>query len=551
MANPLMTGVSGLSSHQKMIEIVGHNLANLNTIGYKARSAQFSDVMYEMVRAGTGGSGGSGGTNPVQVGTGSQLAAIAINYSQGNLQSTGSQFDVAIEGDGFFVVRSGEENLYTRAGAFQVDKNGLLVDAGTGYPVQRFGTVGESIGEGPAFQTSGRSDIQIPLGAAVPGRATETVNLNGNLPSTSIATTTETLESALPYTVGGLPATELTLLNDLDFVTTAYQGGDELVLTGTDRDGSPVNATLAVDGTTTLGDLLNALNAMYSGATVTLANDGTLELTANESGRSFLSLSLADAPGNTGQADLDDVQMIVSQAGENGTIVYGGMEVYDDRGGLHVVSLRFQYETDGTWTMTAHMDASEGTIVNNVIGGITFGNDGTFQGVNGDSLLAFQFSGQPQLQAVQLNLGSNGKIGTGMSSYSGEASLGSQQDGYPNGTLVSVQIGSNGVIEGIASNGLTFPLAQLATASFRNPQGLESVGNNFLRASLSSGEVQMGTAGSSGNGRIRAGQLEQSNVDIAAEFTRLIIAQRGFSANARTITVADELLTELNSLVRR
>lgn len=137
-----------------------------------------------------------------------------------------------------------------------------------------------------------------------------------------------------------------------------------------------------------------------------------------------------------------------------------------------------------------------------------------------------------------------------MTSVAGDSSISSEQDGFASGVLSSVRVGSDGVIEGIASNGRTFPLAQLAVASFSNAEALERSGQNYYAQSLASGEVELGTALQLGRGAIRSGQLEGSNVDIALEFSRLIVAQRGFSANARTITVTDEVLEELNSLVR-
>ncbi|WP_437206698.1 flagellar hook protein FlgE [Planctomicrobium sp. SH664] len=555
MANSLFTGVAGLASHQKMIEIVGNNLANLNTVGFKSRTAVFSDVLYETVRGGTGGAAGvSGGTNPIQIGTGSKLSTMRTNFTSGNMEATGGDLDLAIDGDGFFVVNSGTGPLYTRAGTFQIDKNGLLVDSATGYPVQRFGLVGEPYGTEPAFQTAGNTNIQIPIGAAIPGAATKSITVTGNLPYNGAAPTTEVLESS-PWTTGSAAAVEGTLLNDLDFITTPFQAGDTLTISGTDVDGSAVSVSLAVNGSTTVGDLLAQLNTSFTGATASLGTDGRLSLTADEPGEAFLSLSFKNGTANVGEADFTAAPLVVSTAGRGGETVRGGLPVYDERGGVHTINFEFTKQADQTWTFTATMDPADGTVLDGVVSGITFGSNGAFVSADasgiGDMLLKIQFVGQTEPSTLDVKFSSgDGQINNSLNSLAGQGAVAAFQDGRANGVLTSVQVDSTGMLKGIASNGRSFPLAQLAISSFRNAQGLESAGSNFFRSSLSSGDAQLGVASSNGRGVVQSGQLEQSNVEIAVEFTRLIIAQRGFSANARTITVTNDMLQELTNLIR-
>lgn len=554
MANSLITGVSGLQSHQAMIEIVGNNLANLNTVGYKERSAIFSDVLYETLRGGSGGTQGvSGGTNPIQIGTGSVLSSTRTKLKSGSLESTGGDLDLALDGNGYFVVNNGTNNLYTRAGAFQIDKNGLLVDSGTGYPVQRFGTVGEVSDEFPTYQTVGKSNINIPLGASVRGKATEKITVSGNLPASGALPTSQTLTS-VPWLSGGAAATSSTLLNSLSAVTTPYQTGDSISINGTDENGAAVSVSLAVDNTTTVGDLLTAIDGAFPGATASLGTDGSLMLKANTPGDSYLSLSLANGAGNTGEIGFNTLPIIVSEKGAPGATIQGGAQVYDAAGGVHTLNYEFSKQSDGTWTMIASMDATDGVLTDNQVTGITFNPDGTFNGISGngvgDGNLTAIFAGQTTPLSFQIELGGGSAAGKALTSYSGEGSASSSSDGYGNGVLTSVQVDSSGTVQGIASNGIQFPIAQLAIGTFRNPQGLNAVGGNFFSASLSSGDVQMSSAGSNGTGLVRSGQLEQSNVDIAVEFTRLIIAQRGFSANSRTITVTNDILQELNNLIR-
>jgi len=554
MANSLITGVSGLQSHQAMIEIVGNNLANLNTVGFKERSAIFSDVLYETLRGGSGGTQGvSGGTNPIQIGTGSVLSSTRTKLKAGSLESTGGDLDLALDGDGYFVMNNGTTNLYSRAGTFQIDKNGMLVDSGTGYPVQRYGTVGEASDEFPSYQTVGKSNINIPLGASVRGKATEKITVSGNLPSSGALPTTQILSTG-PWQAGGTPANTSTLLNSLDAVTTAYQSGDSITIAGTDINGAAISVNLGVDNTTTVGDLLNAVSSAFPGATASIDAAGAVTLTADAPGASFMSLSFANATGNTGSVNFGTFPIIEMEKGLSGATIQGGARIYDSAGGVHTINYEFIKQADATWTMTATMDPSDGVLIDNQVTGVTFNPDGSFNGISGtglgDGKLSAIFAGQTTPLTFQVVLNGGSSSGNALTSYSGDGSVSSSTDGYGNGVLTSVQVDSSGTVQGIASNGIQFPIAQIAIATFRNPQGLNSVGGNFFSASLSSGDVQLSGAGANGTGLVRSGQLEQSNVDIAVEFTRLIIAQRGFSANSRTITVTNDILQELNNLIR-
>lgn len=548
MPNSLITGLSGLNSHEQMLDVIGHNLANLNTTGYKSRRTHFADLVYETLRSGTGSSGNLGGVNPAQVGSGSKVSQIDVQFQQGSLENTGEMFDFALQGDGFFIVNNGTQDFYSRAGAFSIDEAGVLVDPATGNRVQRFGTVGEPNGVDPAFQVPGDSAIYVPLGATIPGEATTSANLLGNLPSFANGPVEQVVSSFNAWTAGGTAAGSGTLLNSLDQSTSAYAagGGDSVVISGTDHDGTTVNTSIAVDDTTTLGDIASAIDGAFSGASATIAADGRITLTSSSQGPSMLSLTLADAAGNAGALDFAANAPIVATTGADGTVVPGAIEVFDMRGQAHTVSLDFQKQADGTWSMTAGVDPTSGTVVDGSVGPISFNSDGSFQSA-GDMNLAFDFGDGPQ--SINLSLGSGGGF-DGLTEMADAANLAAQQDGFPPGAFVSVQVRSDGVLEGISSTGRTFPLAQLAIASFSNPGGLHARGDNTFEASLSSGDVQVGTGLSGNRGAVVGGQLESSNVDIAMEFTRLIVAQRGFSANARTITVTDEVLEELTSLIR-
>lgn len=562
MPNALLTGVSGLTSHQSLIDVVGNNLANLNTTGYKTRTATFSDVFYQNLRNGAGGAtsnspGTVGSANPVQVGNGSQLSGISVNHSQGQLNTTGADFDFALDGPGFFVAASENGPLYTRAGAFGVDNDGFLVDSATGLRIQRHGTIGEGIDNGPSFQNPGSGDILIPRGALVPGQATSEVSLQGNFSPNASPEQTELLASADPLTTGSGAAavTATDLLNDLDIVTNGFQAGDAITITGFNHDGTPLNQVLNVDNTTTIADFVSQLSAALPDATASLGSDGRLQIESDNAGSSLLQVDFSVQAGSTGAADLGNAPfaLIAEVNGTEPEQFSSSLAVNDTQGTAHIIGLTVQRLQDGSYELNATIDPEVGTLTDSVISGITFNADGTFNRVEGAGIngaaLEIQFNGADSPQRIEVDFGESGSL-TGVTSIGGESDLTSFHDGLPTGVINTVTVDESGVIEGIATNGRRVSLAQIAVATFQNQDGLSAQGNNFFSATPASGTVEVGDANSGGRGGILAGQLEASNVDIAVEFTRLIIAQRGFSANARTITIADEILEELTNIVR-
>jgi flagellar hook protein FlgE len=262
---------------------------------------------------------------------------------------------------------------------------------------------------------------------------------------------------------------------------------------------------------------------------------------------------MSNTAGNTGVTGFAGNPSIVTTTGADGDTVEASMEVFDERGGSHFVNLTFQKQVDGSWNINASINPADGTITDGSVTGIRFNTDGSFASIDGtgagDANLTFQFAGALAPQTMSLTMGSSGEF-DGMTELAMSASLAAQHDGYAPGSLVGVQMRSDGILEGVTSNGFTFPLAQLSIASFLNPNGLSAQGDNYFAPTLASGDVEIGAALSGSRGSIRGGQLEQSNVDIALEFTRLIVAQRGFSANARTIRVTDQVLEELTNLIR-
>lgn len=554
MSSAITTAVSGLNAHQKMLDVVGNNIANVNTIAFKSRRVLFTDMLYNDLRTASGATtGAQGSVNPAQIGTGVKIGQIDLNFAQGTIQGTGNALDVAIDGSGFFVVRNSGGSYYTRAGSFTIDETGVLIDPSTGYRVQRFGSIGEPDGVNPSFQIPGNSDIHIPIGAAIPGHETTAATIKGNLKSGATGPAAKQLSSLHGWMAGGVAATSSTLINSLDSVQTPYVPGDVIRITGSESDGTPVSVNFTMTATSTVGDLVSAIDSAFGTGTATLDASGKIVMTGDTTGVSSLSVTLQDATTNTGATAFASNPLTVAINGKEGDVVQGGIQVYDAQGGAHTVNTKFQKQADGTWTMTASLDSSEGTVVDGTIERITFNDDGSFAGAGasgiGDINLTFNFTGIGVPQTLAVGFGDVGKF-NGLTQVASESSISALQDGFAPGALSSVQIGSDGVITGVASNGRQFSLGQLAIASFRNPDGLTSVGDSYYMPTAASGDVEIGTALAGSRGGLKSGQLEQSNVDLPQEFTDLIIAQRGFSANSRTVTVASQVLEELLQIVR-
>ena len=177
MSFALSAGVTGLQAHQKMLDIAGNNLANVNSTAFKSSRITFSELLNETIKKASQPTTTTGGTNPQQIGSGVGVAGISPNMSQGNILSTGNPLDMAMEGEGYFVLSDGSQNIYTRAGGFAVDAATNMVDPSTGFIVQRIGTIGEADG----FQVTGNSNINVPYGVAVAANATTRVTTAGNL----------------------------------------------------------------------------------------------------------------------------------------------------------------------------------------------------------------------------------------------------------------------------------------------------------------------------------------------------------------------------------
>jgi flagellar hook protein FlgE len=466
MMRSLFSGVSGLQNHQTRMDVIGNNISNINTTGFKRNRVNFQDLLYQQLQGAARPTEDLGGVNPKEVGLGMSIASIDTIHIQGSLQTTGVQTDLAIIGNGFFILDDMGKQLFTRAGAFSVDADGVMVNPANGMKVQ--GWMAREV-EGYTVLDVSRpvEQIEIPVGGKDPARATTMVNFACNL---------DKRIPELPENPTGRQVLESTWSTTIK-IFDSFGDEHELQVEFTRVPGTANSWNAAVN--------VDPQNEVPTNATIGFGEEppavgGPVTFIVNFSNNGTL-LSAEDGAGNVSGAS-GQVQMNVA---------------YDVQ------------------TATANED---GTLVR---------------------------------QEFVLNLGTVGGYTNSITQYAeSSSSKAVEQDGRTMGYLDNFTIDSSGIITGIFSNGSTRTLAQVALASFPNQGGLEKAGDNTFRVSNNSGMANIGPSGIAGKGKIIAGTLEMSNVDMADQFVDMIVTQRGFQANSRTIQTADQLLQELLSLKR-
>ena len=408
MMRSMFAGVSGLRSHQTMMDVVGNNIANVNTAGFKSAQITFGEAMAQTLQGPAGAGVESGGTNPLQIGLGVQVASIDGVFTQGAIQITGRPTDIAIEGDGFFVLEAASGRQYTRAGTFRWDESGNLVAPG-GQLVQGWLAAADGSVE---TQTAVQS-IKLPLAQVIQPVETSTVHVGGNLSADAVIGDTHTTS----------------------------------------------------------------------------------------------------------------------------------IVVYDSLGEPQELMVEFEKTSANTWDVSASMNGTNLTLGST---SVTFDTDGELTSAGTIAVSGYTPPGASPL-GLDLVLDSSSPL----VQFGGNSSAESvDQNGNAIGFLTDFAIAANGTISGQFSNGETKVLAMIATATFNNPSGLIRSGETRFEASVNSGQPLIGAPGNGNRGTLASGALEMSNVDLAQEFTNLIIAQRGFQANSRVITASDEVLADLVNIKR-
>jgi flagellar hook protein FlgE len=562
LTGALYTGLSGLSVNQTQMNVVGNNIANVNTVAFKSSSALFSPQFYVTNASGSAPDSNFGGSNPEQTGLGAQVASIEQNFTQGTIQPTGKDTDMAVNGDGFFVTQDAKDGQqFTRDGAFTLNANHQLVTSGGDY-VQGYG-----VDQGGNVMQGKLQNLTIPLGTSTISKATSNATLGGNLAADGTVAGGASVLDSQDLTItgaGGTPVatTPLTQLVSASTNAPAFTTGQTLTLNA-QRDGSDLPAqSFTVSTTTTVADLQNFFNKSLgidtsvagAGANIvagTAANSIDLQVTGNSGTVNALSIpagSFADASGNTPLAFTAD-----PTSDPTGESTATSMTLYDSLGSPVTVNLstvlQSKSNTGTTWKFYATSADNQNpadpgsTLVGT--GTLSFNTAGQLQSVTGNDLTIYRSGtgAQPTLP-VTLNFSGVSALAQD-SAHTGSSIAMSAQDGIQIGTLTTFSVGADGTITGSYDNGQTRGLGQVALATFNNPNGLDNLGGNNYATSAASGTPVIASADRLGAGSIESGSLEQSNVDLSTEFTNMITASTGFSAASRVISTADQMLTDL------
>jgi flagellar hook protein FlgE len=536
LVKSLNAGVSGLNAFQAKMDVIGNNIANVDTAGFKSSSITFAEMMNQNL--GREGAGESAPQLSNQVGLGVRVSSISRNFAQGAMQNTGRTTDLALSGEGFFVINSGGENLLSRAGNFVFNSDGFLVDQSgnnvMGYIADRSGNI---IAGGTP--DSVRIDFENPL----PPKQTDLVTLAGNLNANT--SKNKVLQAQSGFTVAGSPAEGSTLINDISQTLTDLADGDQINFDVTLNDGTTTTISHTFTTGDTLDDMLASFNSgMPAGEAEMVLVDGALTLRSSQLGDSQLDVTAITV---TGTGSINVPGFGVSQEGATNTQTMS-TTVFDNLGRAHSLILEFTQTANNEWQYDAKFLDGE-TISSGQSGTVTFDELG--QMTSGDIFtLTFEPGGGAGTTSFDVSLGDK-NTGTTFSQYSGQNTAKvTSQDGYRSGLLVDVAIDGDGQVQGIYDNGNSAVLAQIAVAQVQNQNGLEMIGSGLFRATSAAGETFIDTAGNIAGTNINSGSLEGSNVDLAREFTNMITSQRAYQSNARVITTSDEMLTEAVNLKR-
>jgi flagellar hook protein FlgE len=556
LTSALYTGLSGLNSSQFRLDVIGDNIANINTTGFKSSRTLFQSQFSRTLSAGTKPGTTQGGTNPIQVGLGSSVGAIQRSFTAGSVETTGVPSDLSIEGEGFFVLRSSDnQQVFTRDGAFSLSADNRLITQ-DGHFVQGFGV-------DATFQIipGALTDIAIPLGSLTTARATSTVQLDGTLNSSGAVATQGTILESQDLIDGASAAiTSATLLND---VRNASGGGpllatgDVVSVNGIQRGGSDVPAeSFTVTAAATVGDFLTWLDqvmgvdttAGVAGTPGSTVSAGRLQIRGNAGTQNTLTIQ----NGTLISSGATQIPFSFSETqAANGESVRTSFVVFDSLGTPLRVDVTMVLEAKATASSTwrYYATSADDTDVAFHIGTGTVTFDGSGQLVSAPPTgVAINRAGSGANDPVTITLDVSRLSGLNTPTSTLVMNL---QDGLPTGTLVDYSIGQDGVITGTFSNGLNQTLGQLALGTFANPSGLLARSNNVYAAGPNSGEARIGQPLTLGAGSINAGTLELSNVDLSREFINLITSSTAFSASSRVISTSDQLLQELLLIARR
>ncbi len=571
MMRALYSGVSGLKTHQIKMDVIGNNIANVNTTAYKSSSIVFSEMMSQTTQKASGANAttGTGGTNARQIGLGVRSGAINTNIStQGASQSTGNPFDVMITGSALFVVNNGTENLFTRDGSFYVDEAGNLAMTSTGYNVM--GWLPDEETQQIRQDTVQALRIMNAANMTYPPEATSKAYMAGILDKNDpdVTSASGKIINLNFYDNLGYSYTARISMKQSD-ITNEYSIELAALLdsTGKELDISAVKMGDALryqEKATTIN--FDSVAYRWDGMLLKYATpDGAVE----EDNTILADLTkIFDASGNVLETPeaTEGLEAIAKAYGYEGSLddflALCNSGIDPDSGMEIRVTLQTMLSNLANGETGVQFPISEEKIefTGRVYDGATINyntNSGKFDGINGNprtttidlgfSALGGNFS-DITMDFSESSMFDNKGTSTIASTRGDFDGLGS---GRKLGDMIGVSIQNNGMIYATYDNGMTKLVGQIATAEFANASGLEKKGDNLYAETLNSGAFDgIGVDVTANGGYISTGQLEMSNVDLSAEFTEMITTQRGFQANSRIITVSDTLLEELTNLKR-
>ena len=555
MMRSMYSAVSGLKTHQTRMDVIGNNIANVNTVAFKSSSVTFSDILYQTTSNASGANAttGTGGVNAKQIGLGTTAAATKVSItSAGASETTGNPFDIRLtdkNSTNFFIVNNGSENVFTRSGSFYVDGSGNLCMSSTGYTVMGW-QVDETTGEIRKDTVSALRIMQ-----------------EKNLTSAPEATTQATIAGVLDENDADVKSDAGKVMNLNFYDNLGYQYTAKFAIKATAKDGeytveltsildsnnknitegftqaqmkeifgnTDTETTIASYSTTlpncgyTYDTKTGELKAVPAGNVVKINDDGTLNDGSKKTIKDVFGVSdgnlkniqNSQAAGNTDYV-FKDVQTTV-----NGVVTHSRQIVKKSATNL----LKFNTEDGKFSSIGGGTDKSVELNLNNA----NLNKNGNFQNITVD------FS-----QCLNYNNSGKSTIGADAGAVDGTTGKGRKL-----GAMTGISIDTNGRIYGTYDNGNTELLGQIAVAQFSNASGLEKVGESCYRTTLNSGEFDgIGVEISADGSSMTTGELEMSNVDLSSEFTSMITTQRGFQANSRVITTSDTLLEELVNLKR-
>jgi flagellar hook protein FlgE len=576
----MFTALSGLNASSRQLDVIGDNIANVNTNGFKASRVVFADSVNIAVRGATPPGDTIGGTNPVQIGTGVKVAGTQRDTRQGTLAPTGDSRDLAIDGSGYFAIQRGPEQFYTRAGSFRLDKANNLVTVSGDF------VLGYGVDRDFQIQPGTLAPIKIDVGGTTVAEPTRNVAVSGNLDASGAVANKGTrlligggqglgfslIGGATQPAGAGDQVESTSLLTEIavsgDPATARFQAGQVIQVDGARRGQALVpTASYTVTATSTLADLMSFLSTTMGIRTGGTNPDGGVPGVTVDPATGVMVME-----GNVGEVndlDIDAGSMrLVNADGSIAALPFTTQQVqaadgesvrtefvaYDSLGNPRLMQLssvlvgRNDSGTQWQYTLTSPDDTDPTTV--GVTGTISFDNVG--RAINPQPVeVQIDLTGSGAVSPFVFSLNFTQEPGTLTALAQTPSSLQvTTTDGVPAGTLQEFSVGRDGTVTGVFSNGLIRSLGQVALADFNNPEGLSDVGNNMYRSSPNSGPALISAPGTRGAAYLVGGAIEQSNVDLGQEFISMIMASTAYSASSRVITTTDQLLQQLLVLGR-